>query len=71
MYHRPMNQTPTSYHLRLAALWAAYNSLSGRASSKQTDKVARQLSVDDLTRMLIERRISLPDQMSDPRNFNQ
>jgi hypothetical protein len=54
-----MNSTQDStQHEALAMAWAMYNSRSGKASAKQVQKIMRQLSVADLTRMLAERGIN-------------
>jgi hypothetical protein len=49
-----------AYHDHLATLWAAYNSRSGRASNAQVERIKRQLSIDDLVRMLTARRVVVP-----------
>ncbi len=46
---------PFLRHQALAMAWARYNSLSGRATEKQTIRIMRQLSIADLARMLAER----------------
>lgn len=46
-------------HRTLATRWAAYNSASGRASTKQVDRIIQQLSHMDLIRMLAERNVSV------------
>jgi hypothetical protein len=48
------------YHEHLATLWAAYNSRSGHASRAQVERIQRQLSTDDLVRMLTARRVVVP-----------
>jgi hypothetical protein len=44
----------------LATLWAAYNSLSGKASPKQVERICKQFRLQEATlaRMLNERGIS-------------
>jgi hypothetical protein len=49
-----------AYHDHLATLWAAYNSRSGRASNAQVERIKRQLSIEDLVRMLTARRVVVP-----------
>lgn len=46
-------------HEMLARQWAAYNSRSGRATPKQTALVMKQLTEDDLARMLAARGVKV------------
>jgi hypothetical protein len=48
-------------HRTLAIAWVSYNSLSGKASAKQVDRVLRQFDVDTLRRLLAERGITVAD----------
>jgi len=47
-----------SYHDTLAKLWALYNGQRGTA--KQLARIAKQLTVADLTRMLTARNVLIP-----------
>lgn len=47
-------------HQALAIVWVRYNSASGRWTERQMIKVMRQLSIDDLERMLAQRGYVIP-----------
>lgn len=47
-------------HMAMAHAWVSYNSASGRSTEKQALRVMRQLTADDLVRMLGERNVPLP-----------
>ena len=42
-------------HDALATAWAAYNSLTGKATPKQVARIKQQLDAETLERMLAER----------------
>lgn len=44
-------------HQKLAGLWAQWN--EQRGTVKQIEQIMRQLSVEDLTRMLVERGVEV------------
>lgn len=54
---RPAHRQGMTTHQKLAGLWAQWN--EQRGTVKQIEQIMRQLSVEDLTRMLVERGVEV------------
>jgi hypothetical protein len=57
---------PFIRHQSLAMLWCQYN--GQRATAIQVSRVMRQLTADDLVRMLTERRVDIAASLGETRN---